>query len=651
MSENKTTLSLSDLGLEMDQTPADIVAESHKDDAIKMPEINKVESVKSSHSVHVEEEKSNKPFVPTPQNTEGEQFQQVNIAQIAPFKEKKDPIRKTLDNFYDLADKGIERTKKEISAPGGLIDTAKRKYVDEKYANLVQRAKSNPSLKTHMQKVDSFMKTDPRFDGISEYERRAYIVFAVAKDDNTGVDDNYIQYRHDHRDFVPLEDRSYHFTEVDDKWLFNNEDEELSHEDNKEESKPVETVSYEDEDVLPMESSNTDKEDDDDDEVTYEDEENTDDDNDITTVDDEDTEESPVEDDEDDVSDEELKEMSTKFRSDIRKAFGYDQEEDLDDFDIGKPVRFTNKLLTTNTPKTATWVLQYSGKPVEMTPLTGEELLILSPDTTDYTTIAGINKVFNTIYHHVVNRNKPAYDVWIKQISDYDVDNLLFAIYNANFKDSNYINYECPNHKCRNIFLAKKDVMEMVEFPNDKVKARFDSIIKKEPVDTQMVRTKPKRVNNKYAIGYTTQSIFSNIIEPMSLSEADLKRYQSVVSLMPNIDKVYIIDNEHRSLTPISFGVVNGSVEKTTLRKVKGLATIMKTLTIDERSKVVSEVTKMAARQRPDQIKYVIPAHVCPKCGTPIPERRTTPDGRDLTVLNLLFIRAQLALAAAFTEE
>ena len=379
MSENKTTLSLSDLGLEIDQTPADIVAESHKDDAIKMPEINKVESVKSSNSVHVEEEKSNKPFIPTPQNTEGEQFQQVNIAQIAPFKEKKDPIRKTLDNFYDLADKGIERTKKEISAPGGLIDTAKRKYVDEKYANLVHRAKSNSSLKTHMQKVDSFMKTDPRFDGISEYERRAYIVFAVAKDDNTGVDDNYIQYRHDHRDFVPLEDRSYHFTEVDDKWLFNNEDEELSHEDNKEESKPVETVSYEDEDVLPMESSNTDKEEDDD-EVTYDDVEDTD--NDITTVDDDDIEESPVEDDEDDVSDEELKEMSTKFRSDIRKAFGYDQEEDLDDFDIGKPVRFTNKLLTTNTPKTATWVLQYSGKPVEMTPLTGEELLILSPDTT-----------------------------------------------------------------------------------------------------------------------------------------------------------------------------------------------------------------------------------------------------------------------------
>lgn len=642
-----TQLSLNDLGLELEATPADVIAEKHKDDEIKMPEVNKVESVRPAHPVEVQEEKSNKSFMPTPQNTEGEEFKQVNIAEIAPFKEKKDPIRKTLDGFYDLADKGIERTKKEISAPGGLIDTAKRKYVDEKYASLVQRAKSNQSLKLHMQKVDSFMKTDPRFDGISEYERRAYIVFAVAKDNNTGVDDGYIQYRHEHRDFVPLEDRSYHFTEVDDKWLFDNEDDVVYN--NEESNTPVveETVSYDkEEDVIPMEKSSTDTEDDSDDEVTYDDDTEED-----TTEVEEDDDVVPVEDDEDDVTDEEMKEMSDKFKSDIRKAFGYDDEDSLDDFDISKPVRFSNKLLTTNVPKTATWVLQYSGKPIEMTPITGEELLILSPENTDYTTIAGINKVFNTIYHHVVNRNKPPFETWIRQISDYDVDNLLFAIYNANFKDSNYINYECPNTKCRNIFLAKKDIMEMVEFPNDKVKARFDSIMKKEPVDTQMVRTKPKRVNDKYAIGYVTQSIFSNIIEPMSLSESDVRKYQSIVSLMANIDKVYIIDKEHRSLTPISFGTVNNSLEKTTLRKVKGLSTIMKTLTVDERYRVVSEVTKMAARQRPDQIKYVIPGHVCPKCGTPIPERRTTPDGRDLTVLNLLFIRAQLALAAAFTED
>ena len=44
-----------------------------------------------------------------------------------PISKKENPIRQTLDNLYDLADKGIERTKKELTAPGGRIDEAKFK--------------------------------------------------------------------------------------------------------------------------------------------------------------------------------------------------------------------------------------------------------------------------------------------------------------------------------------------------------------------------------------------------------------------------------------------------------------------------------------------------------------------------------------------
>ena len=51
------------------------------------------------------------------------------------------------------------------------------------------------------------------------------------------------------------------------------------------------------------------------------------------------------------------------------------------------------------------------------------------------------------------NANKPPFETWLKQISDNDVDGLLFAAYLANFKDTNYITYACPKKSCSNIFI------------------------------------------------------------------------------------------------------------------------------------------------------------------------------------------------------
>ena len=111
-------------------------------------------------------------------------------------KEEDNPIRKTLDTFYDYADKGIEREKKELLSPTGRITEAKFKYIEEHYAILEKRAKNNDRLASRMKAVGELIDTDPRFDGITDHERKGYILFVVAHDEKTGVNNEYFGIEH-----------------------------------------------------------------------------------------------------------------------------------------------------------------------------------------------------------------------------------------------------------------------------------------------------------------------------------------------------------------------------------------------------------------------------------------------------------------------
>ena len=89
--------------------------------------------------------------------------------------------------------------------------------------------------------------------------------------------------------------------------------------------------------------------------------------------------------------------------------------------------------------------------------------------------------------------------------------------------------------------------MDMVVFPNDETKQRFDDILNAESVMSHTYKSTPKRINDNYAIGYVSQSIYSNLFEPASLPNDFAQKYNSIVTLMPNIDKIYRIDNANRS--------------------------------------------------------------------------------------------------------
>lgn len=660
--EEKKTLTLADMGLE-DETPAEAAAK-HAEEAAKPTKVihdksgegdievfdaNSVDKKEverlMQESDKKEEEAEKKPVIPTPNmkpgpngSTDGKShYQKADLSKyVSKKKEEDNPIRKTLDTFYDYADKGIEREKKELLSPTGRITEAKFKYIEEHYAILEKRAKNNDRLASRMKAVGELIDTDPRFDGITDHERKGYILFVVAHDEKTGVNNEYFGI--EHKKGEPYKPSSRLSSDA------NREIEALV----KEEDEDDLTDFYSDEAELDLGTNKTDKPAVPDiSKATVQEDEDDKDNVDLLLSDDDTTD---TEEEEEDIAEtmpeEQRKRILNDYHDQLVNDLNLNTADELEGFTIQtKPIKLNAALRDKQiNSMSIIWPLQFSGIPVELTPFSGEEIMALSPTNTNFDTVEGLKTIFTTIYHHIINPGKPKFEIWLRQISDYDIDGLLFAVYVANFKDTNYITYECPNKKCKKIFLVKKDIMEMVTFPNDEVKKRFEQIQKKETVMTQMYKSHPRRISEDYAIGFVSQSIYSNLFEPAALDKEFTDKYSSIVDIMPNIDKVYRIDKANKSLIPISFGVDKTSLKKTVMRKVKGLDVIFKTFTPDERSIAIGEARKISRNFDKDKITYSIPATTCPSCKEEIKRVDANP-------LNLLFTRAQLPIVAASIQE
>lgn len=688
---SEKSISLQDMGLSSVKTPAEIAEKEYIEQ-----NGNKIEVVKPKSKIQSIEEDKTESTIHTPSTKDGTTnygrvITDINSIAKNPIKQEMDPIDKTKKFFKDLSQKGIDRTKEELSAPGGLIDRAKKEYIKTKYTQLINRAKTNESLAKKIRQINDKMLSDSRFDEISEYERQGYIVFVIARDKNTGVDDEYINSRLRSieqqklaNDILSKDDPNYKKMEIDTdtenklkqiKYNKNNlvdiDDVVSDSEDNKPADrytdpitgKPrnevaatddkVERVSFSedfdlesiydeepepkqekpDKEPIPTEKEESEEEIDDTDEedIEYDD----------------DTDEEDEEKDEDEFN---LEEIRKTYNKELSDAFSFYDKDEIEGFNVSKKImKFSSKLLSAskNAKKSSiTWALQYTGIPIELTAMSGDELLTFSPESTNLTTYAGLNKMFYTIYNHVVNKNKPSYDVWIRKTSYYDIDNLLFAVYLANFKNTNFITYSCNNHKCGNIFLKKVNIDDMISYPNDKVKERIEKILAKDPIEKSMYMTKPIQISEKYAMSYCSPSIYSMMLEPMTLNKDNAEKYKYITAVSPSLAKVYYIDKQNKTLVPISFGTVEGDTEKTVLRKIKGLAAIFNELDADQRTKaMVKSLRMMGPKDGEEQIKYHIPSQTCPKCGNKIPVDTNS------TVLQMLFTRAQLATVAAYLKE
>lgn len=662
--ENKEQLNLSDLGLEPELTPAEKVAKNENNKPIEpIVETVKVEEDKKYIIVDgtkgKEEPKSEEPIqkvsladiakstvVDEDGNTKyDEVISNVDTIAKVPKSKVDDPIRKNLDSLYDLADHEIERTKKELTDPDGLITKGKEEYVNTQYEVLMKRAKSNERLSKFIKQIEDIIETEPRFDGITDYERKGYILFTVAHDEKVETNNKYFGIEEKQVNRTPR--MSSDVSKDIDSITKNDDDSKDDFLDLLDDSSVDLGVSPKKPD-LPYEDDEI-KEKDDEDEETFTTVKDKDVEKEINTAkpilaEEEDPEEKELlsdveEDEEPNLSEEEVKRLTHDYKEQVLEALKMERNEGLDEFVISKkPIKLKSALQVERSAYTVTFGLQYTGKQIEMTPVSGEELLQFNPQTTDLTTIGGLRKFFNIIYNHTVGK-KPDIDTWLKQISVYDLDCMLFTIYMANFKDVNYLSYQCPNNKCNKLFLEKKKVEDMIVYPNDKVKERFQKILNGEPVQSKLFRTKPIIISKDYAFSFCTESIYGDMIERAALTEDFSKKYSTVVQIMANIDTIYKVNRATKELYPIDFGVVEDSLSKTVMRKVKAIYEIMRHLSPDEHSALMGEVYKITRKFTEEKISYQIPATECTSCHTHID---ATPQGS----IDLLFTRAFLPIGA-----
>ena len=658
MAENIKKLDLSDLGLDTaaPKTPADQAQEAVTDIRevqTKTPIDDNTPPIQSvTGTVNIKEEKRQR-NIPHPRRDNNGESHLTAVGDINKFlgrepKKKTSPIEDTRADLYKLADEGLDRTKKDLLRPGGRIDEAKQKYIEAAWPKLLERAKNNKRLKEQIDNLNKIFDNDARFDDITEFERHGYILYIVARKD-TGIDNKYLGIIDNDESNTTKGPRfSADAQREIDQIIEYNSDIDFSDLDD-EETLSIGTSKRPSPAIPDIENNPSDNAERPDISKAKVEEDKVELQDDIRLLEIDKTNEEEIENDEDAtdyISDEQTKQIQKEYRQELVQKLRLDRTNDLEGFVVEtKPIALNRALKAkSHNGFTYLWPLPYTGIGVEMTPLKGDEIIQLNPTNTDFETVKGLSTVFSIFYHHITNPNKAPFETWLRQISDYDIDSLIFGAHAATFKDSNYITYECTNPKCKKVFLQKKDIMDMVTFPNDEAKQRFNDILAKDTVMKQTYKTTPKRISEDYAIGFVSQSIYSNLFEPASLDNDFAKKFAPIVQVMPNIDKVYRIDNQRRTLTPIDFKIVEGSLSKTVEKRVKSLHTIFQTFTPDERSIVIAEAQKISQQMNKWKINYSIPETTCPHCQTVIPKRESNP-------LNILFTRAQLPIVVAYIPE
>ena len=715
MSEEK--LSLNDLGLEDESTPAEESAKLEND--IKLPQNGIIQDEQShnpievktvdidmsefptgpkkkiprpdnitpiSDSQPVEQAPTKKPDLKAAHSTDAnEGYKTVNIQDIAKTHHKQqdqDAAKKTLSDLAQKVDDGIERTVQQLTAPGGRIDEGKRKYVADRYETLMGRANQSPNLMKKIKMYQDIMETDPAFDGADEYEKKAYILFKVAKDTSIGIDDKSFGlaqesisgFRQSSADVSKRVDKMTNTTsnlENDDMVILEEKDD-----------IPVRRVEeLKEEDKSPIANPPKKKEEDDDfddDNVVQESNEddlirlkpNKKDEEDKPKTQEEIEEETAQR--EYGLSAEEWKNRQKEWLKQTKQALNLNTEDSLSteysNFSTSSRSLSMNealKIAKRSKPHylAARWALQYTGTPVRMSPLSGEELVQFLRDidaaynnrnrVDDFPSMDLVTSIWGTIYNHLEMENKPSFNTWLHRVSVNDFSNFIFALYNTIFKDTNYITYKCPKKGCSKLFLEKHDVEEMIDYPNDAVKERIQKILNGDEVKSFIYRTEPIPISDTFAMSFITPTIYSSIFEQTALP-LSYRQAHSITAILPSLDKIYVIDKTRNQFLPVDFGVVPDDLEKTVKRKVKAIERIFETFTLDQRSLAYSEFQKIndkilteeendSLKEDEIPVRYKLPETKCPVCGTVIP-------AEPVNAYTLLFTRARLSTDVAYTR-
>ena len=642
MAEKK--ISLSDLGLEED--PKKVEESVVKNEAEKKKDIPQQKEYKAKEGS----------FIVRPDgNDDGKtEWETVSINDFAknPVTKKEDPVKKTMDNLYELADEKIKDQEKDLIKPGGRIDEAKRKYIDYNYEVLMRNSKNSKSAQDRIKFVENILDTDARFEGISDYERKAYILYKVAKDLNAGVTDEDFGITSVEAPRLPMRNSKDNQIEnekiLNKKEAFKDNDDYLL-KDNK-------FVISENNDDIPFKSSEKQKEvvtpntniNVTDDDLLMEEVDNNSTESNINLEIDTESDSVPLM---EEITDAQKVENRKEYAKEVTKALSLSDENSLngytfsDEVDLNTALSYSNKVNRVNNTTTI-WGMEKLGKSFAFSSFSGEDIVQMSPETVDYDTLNGLKTVFTILYKHLAGANKPSsFEAWLRSIPEADMDSLLFGVYASCFKDNNYITYECPNKSCGKIYIEKYDIEKMVKYKDDEIKNRFEAILRGETVSSKFVKERPFKISKTYAVGFMPRTVFAGF-EHASLSEDYVKDNTAIVSLLPIIDKFYLIDEVNKKMKPIRFtNNTKDGLEKMVLKKLSLIKTIVKSLSIDERTVLFKEAVRYLENQsNVSDISYQKPESVCPSCGAKIEAQTSHP-------INLLFTRAQLPIAQVYLQE
>lgn len=721
---NDEKLSLNDLGLEDESTPAEKSANSNYD--TKLPQNNIIQDEKSHNPIEikkvdidmsefptgpkkkiprpdnitpiedsqpVEQVPTKKPDLKAEHATDAnEGYKTVNIQDIAKTHHKQqdqDAAKKTLSSLAQKVDEGIERTVQQLTAPGGRIDEGKRKYVADRYETLMSRANQSPRLMQRIQFYQDAMDTDSAFDGADDYEKKAYILYKVAKDNTIGIDDKSFGlaqesisgYRQSSADVSKRIDKI-----TNDRSDLENDKTVLLEEKDNIPTKKIEEIKEEELKRDMVASVTINPKSDEDDDIDFEDEvkESSSGDDLIRLKPKKKDDDEPVQKTEEEIEEEtaqreyglsakEWKQRQKEFLQQTKQLLNLNAEDNLG-AEYSSFSMSTNSLSMKEALKIAKrtkphylasrWALQYTGKVVRMTPLSGEELVQFLRDidsaynntrrrTDEFPSMDLLTSIWGTLYSHVEMENKPSFNTWLHRISVNDFSNFIFALYNTIFKDTNYITYKCPKKGCSKLFLEKHEIEEMIDYPNDSVKERIEKIINGDEVKSFIYRTEPIPISDTFAISFITPTIYSSLFEQTALP-LSFRQAHSITTMLPSLDKIYVIDKVRNQFLPVEFGVVSNDIEKTVKRKVNDIEKIFETFTLDQRSLVYSEFQKINEKLITDEtndnlkddeipVRYKLPETKCPVCGTVIP-------AEPVNAYTLLFTRARLSTDVAYTR-
>lgn len=333
---------------------------------------------------------------------------------------------------------------------------------------------------------------------------------------------------------------------------------------------------------------------------------------------------------------EELKNQIKQRVEPIKKSF------DLSKFTISQKAVSAQKVMKLAVQvhqNVADWVLPSAGRSISVSGLSGPEILKLNPENSNRNRQNTFRDMYRVIYDHIVDGNKPDFEVWLKQTRFVDMQHIYFALYMATFGGSNFLNYTCP--KCEKVFIKDVDFKDMVMYADDETKEKINCMLKQDTTShsSDSYNVELIQVSNSYVLGIKTPSIWNVIMETASLSEKFLDKYSDLIDMVSYIDSAYLIDEQNGMLIPVNTKPDPNDMAKTAARRIKAMYDIIATLNSEEfyalRSKI-NEHDEFAT----NKISYKIPETICPHCATKVPENRNvTPD-------NMLFMRHQLAAIA-----